>query len=92
MYNKPSYLASLAHWEEAAKAEGGSRAELAYRWDAWHSILKEEHGDALIVGAGSLEQLDETLKWVQKGKLSDAAVAAFEQVWEDVKGEGPIPM
>ncbi|KAL1897647.1 hypothetical protein Sste5346_003955 [Sporothrix stenoceras] len=91
MYNKPSYLASLAHWEEAAKAEGVSRAELAYRWDAWHSILKEEHGDALIVGSGSLEQLDETLKWVQKGKLSDAAVAVIEQIWEDVKGEGPIP-
>lgn len=92
MYNKPSYLASLAHWEAAAKAEGVSRAELAYRWDAWHSILDEKHGDALIVGAGSLTQLDETLKWVQKGKLSDAAVAAIEKVWEDVKGEGPVPM
>ncbi|CAK7200348.1 hypothetical protein SEUCBS139899_003040 [Sporothrix eucalyptigena] len=92
MYNKPSYLASLAKWEAAAKAEGVSAAELAYRWDAHHSILSGEHGDALIVGASSLDQLGETLKWVKKGKLSDAAVAAIEEVWESVKDEGPIPM
>ncbi|CAK7224761.1 hypothetical protein SBRCBS47491_005662 [Sporothrix bragantina] len=90
MYNKPSYLASLSKWEAAAQAEGVSVAELAYRWDAHHSILSGEHGDALIVGASSLEQINETNSWIKKGKVSDTAMAAIEEVWQGVKGEGPI--
>ncbi|CAK7245680.1 MAG: hypothetical protein STHCBS139747_007267 [Sporothrix thermara] len=79
-------------WEAAARAENVSAAELAYRWDAYHSELSREHGDALIMGGSSLDQLGETARWIKKGKLSDAAVAAIEEVWQSVKGEGPIPV
>ncbi|CAK7236133.1 hypothetical protein SCUCBS95973_009504 [Sporothrix curviconia] len=92
LYNKPSYLASLATWEAAAKAEGVSAAELAYRWVAHHSILSAAHGDALLVGASSLEHFSKSAAWINKGKLSDAAVAAIEEVWQSVKGEGPLPL
>ncbi|OAA67344.1 NADP-dependent oxidoreductase domain protein [Niveomyces insectorum RCEF 264] len=84
LYNKPAYVDSLAQWEAAAQAAGVSRAELAYRWVAWNSILRGEHGDSLIVGASTQEQLAETLGWIAHGPLDDAAVARIDKVWAGV--------
>ncbi len=74
MYAKPAYLEALAQWESIAKDEGVSRAELAYRWVTYNSPLNKEHGDAIIIGARNVEQLEETLKSVNNGSLSDKAV------------------
>jgi aflatoxin B1 aldehyde reductase len=48
MYGKPSYFDALEKWEDLAEEEGVSRAEVAYRWVAWHSPLKRENGDKVI--------------------------------------------
>ncbi|KAK4939964.1 hypothetical protein LTR10_019816 [Elasticomyces elasticus] len=88
MYMKESYLAALAKWEDIASEEGVSRAELAYRWVAYNSPLKD--GDGLIIGASRTEQLEQTLQGIKKGKLSDKAAKRIDEVWEGIKHEAPL--
>lgn len=89
MYMKESFLNALAKWEVIANEEGCSRAELAYRWVAYNSPLKKSHGDAIIVGASSKQQLEQTLKGLANGPLSDKACKGIDEIWESVKDEAP---
>lgn len=83
--SNPKFLEILAKWNAVVKGEGVDGAELAYRWVAYHSALSRVRGDALVIGASSLEQLDETLNGIRKGPLSDKAWAAIHNIWEDIK-------
>ncbi|KAM3558369.1 hypothetical protein ARSEF4850_004638 [Beauveria asiatica] len=84
----PKYLEALARWNALAETEGLSAAEMAYRWMAHHSALEGEKGDALIIGASSPEQLEESLVGIERGPLSDEACAGIQQIWETVAGAG----
>ncbi|KAH8883108.1 aldehyde reductase [Thozetella sp. PMI_491] len=86
----PKFMAALGKWVSIAEGEGIGGAELAYRWVAYHSGLKREHGDALIIGASSLQQLEETLSGIEKGPLSDTALLGIDEVWEGLKDEPPL--
>ncbi|KAJ9613114.1 hypothetical protein H2200_003055 [Cladophialophora chaetospira] len=90
MYMKPAFLEALAKWEGIASDEGCTRAELAYRWVAHSSGLKKHYGDAIIVGASSCEQLEQTLAGIEKGPLSEQALKAIDAVWEGIKHEAPL--
>lgn len=83
-------LKALAQWNIIAETEGVSPAELAYRWVAYHSALRPDHGDAFIIGASSPGQLDETLSGIKKCSLSDNACASIHKVWEELK-ESELP-
>jgi aflatoxin B1 aldehyde reductase len=87
MYNKPSFVAALDVWDQIARDEGVSRAELAYRWIVYHSKLQGDLGDAVIVGARKHEQLRETVAAIEKGPLSDHAVKRIDEVWESIKAD-----
>ncbi|KAJ7026375.1 Aldo/keto reductase [Mycena alexandri] len=60
--------------------------EVAFRWCRYHSHMKVEHGDNLIIGASSYKQLDENLVFLEKGPLPDDIVQALDQAWKKVKG------
>jgi len=75
-----------------AEQEGTTKADLAYRWVKYNSPLKPEHGDAIIIGATSLEQLEQTLAGIDKGPVSDAAAKAIDEIWEGVKGEAVLDL
>ena len=51
MYGKESLFQASEEWANIAKDAGISKAALAYRWITFHSALKAEDGDAVIVGA-----------------------------------------
>lgn len=90
MYMKPSYLEALAKWEKIAGDEGCTRAELAYRWVTYNSPLKKAQGDAIIVGASTVEQLEQTLAGIEKGPLSDKACKGVDDVWAEIQHEAPL--
>jgi len=90
MYVKPSYLEALAEWEQIAKDEGTSKADLAYRWVSYHSPLKPELGDGIIIGASRLEQLEQTIQGLNKGPLKPETAKAIDAVWEKVKHDAPL--
>ena len=90
LYNKPRMIEVLSKWEEAAKMEGTTKANLAYRWVIYNSALGEGKGDGLVIGASSVEQLEQTLEGVEEGRLSEEAVQRIDDIWEMVKDVAPF--
>lgn len=90
LYNKPKMLEALEKWEAAAKIAGTTKAALAYRWVMYNSAIKENVGDAIIVGASSVKQLEETLSCFKEGPIPEKALKQIDEVWELVKDEAPV--
>ena len=89
LYGKESLYKALEHWGEIAEKEGVSKAAVAYRWVVWHAGLDGERGDKVVIGARDVGQLEETLRAVEDGPLSERAVGRIEEIWEMVRGEAP---
>jgi aflatoxin B1 aldehyde reductase len=91
-FNRPCFLDALDKWAAVAEQEGTTKADLAYRWVKYNSALKPEYGDGIIIGARSLEQLEQTLKGLQSGPVSEVAAKAIDEIWEGVKGEAVLDL
>ena len=61
--------------------------ETALRWLNWHSLLEPERGDAIIIGASSVKQIEENLENLEKGPLPDGVVGAIGEAWKIVGGD-----
>ena len=57
-WNEP-YFNALAKIEVVAQKHGLTLAEIALRWISHHSLLKREHGDAVLIGASSVEHIEQ---------------------------------
>lgn len=90
IYNKPVFREILAEWNDIADKEGISKAELAYRWVGYNSQLKEELGDAVIFGASSIKQVEQTARGLNKGALSKEAASRIDAIWKKVEHEAII--
>ncbi|KAJ0426601.1 NADP-dependent oxidoreductase domain-containing protein [Aspergillus carlsbadensis] len=90
LYGKSWMLEGLRLWGDIAAEAGIPRAELAYRWVAFHSALRGELGDGLIFGARNTGQVEGTLRGLGKGPLPGEVVERIERVWEIVKDEAPL--
>ncbi|KAM0424373.1 hypothetical protein ACHAPT_010521 [Fusarium lateritium] len=83
-YLKPSIMAATEKALDIASAHGISGHAAALRWTAYHSQLSKVHGDALIIGASSPEQLESNMDMIEQGSLPDDVVAALEAVYEEI--------
>lgn len=90
LYARPSYLEALAEWEDIAKEANISRSDLAYRWVCYNSPLSREKGDAIIVGASSVQQLEQNLVGLAKGPLSEETARRIDEIWDKIKHEAPL--
>ena len=57
--------------------------EVAVRWIAHHSALREE--DGIILGASNNEQICETVAMIKKGPLSKEVLKTVDNVWNAVE-------
>lgn len=89
-YNRPTLVESLSEWNLIAKDAGITPSALAYRWVTYNSILSPEHGDGIIIGASSVQQLEDTLKALEDGPLDPKSSERIDKVWASVKDEAPI--
>ncbi|KAH8907692.1 Aldo/keto reductase [Coniochaeta sp. PMI_546] len=88
---RPKLVKALETWSSIADEEGCEcPAEMGYRWVAWHSALKADFGDKIVIGASRLEQVPQVVGWVKKGPLSENAAKAIDAMWEEVKDEAPL--
>ena len=92
LYNKPKLLAVLPKWHQLAQDAGCSRAELAYRWVRYHSALSSDHGDGIVLGASSPEQLHQNLTDLSNGPLDSTTVNEIESLWASVSEEAPLDL
>ena len=89
-YAKPAMLSQLAVWSEIARDAGCSPADLANRWVKYHSGLKRDMGDGIIIGARTADQLQGTLRGLEEGMLSESICKRIDAVWGVVKEEAPV--
>ncbi|KAJ3535326.1 hypothetical protein NM208_g7178 [Fusarium decemcellulare] len=87
MYVKPTIEAAVNKALEMASKHGIGGHAAALRWTAYHSILNGAHGDALVVGASSPEQLETNIDHIEEGPLPDDVAAAFEAVGHEAGDE-----
>ncbi|XP_050008420.1 aflatoxin B1 aldehyde reductase member 3-like [Alexandromys fortis] len=92
-YWKEEHFKGIALVEKALKSSYGtstpSMTSAALRWMYHHSQLKGAHGDAVILGMSSLEQLEQNLACVEEGPLEPAVVEAFDQAWDLIAHDCP---
>ena len=81
IYLKPELLEAANRVHTEAQKHGINGHEVALRWVLHHSALKGELGDGMIVGASSVEQLDDNLKMCDAGPLPDDLLKVVEDVW-----------
>lgn len=89
LYNKPSMIEYLRRFGELAEEAGVSKLGLAFRWVRYHSALSGEHGDRVIFGASSLEQVEETLAEIEKGPLEGWVAKRLDEMWKIIEKDAP---
>lgn len=88
-YWKKSYFDAVDVIKTAAEQNGVSMIDAVYRWLAYHSMLKGERGDAILIGASKLSHLRQNMASLQAGPLPEAVVAAFEEAWQHCRADSP---
>ncbi|MBR3556153.1 MAG: aldo/keto reductase [Oscillospiraceae bacterium] len=88
-YWKKSFFDGLAVIRAASEKHGIGTVEATYRWLAYHSMLKGERGDAILIGASKAEHLRQNMATVKAGPLPEDMVEAFEKAWAVTKGDSP---
>jgi aflatoxin B1 aldehyde reductase len=90
VFQKPSYMRMLEEWGKLAEESGVGRVGLAYRWVRYHSMLKGELGDEMIIGASTAEQFRQTVEEIEKGPLEEWVVKRVDELWEMVRDEAEV--
>jgi len=88
-YWKQSYFEAVNDIRMACDSEGIPMAEAAYRWLCHHSQLDATKGDAIILGASRLEQMNQNMQSLGKGVLSNNIIDAMGTAWEVAKPDSP---
>lgn len=88
-YWKKSFFDALDILLSACSDEAIKVADAAYRWLAFHSKLKEEAGDGILLGISKIEHLRQNLKAIDDGPLPDKILTAFDSAWEETKADSP---
>lgn len=88
-YWKESFFEATRLIGDACSASGIPVAEASYRWLAQHSMLEVQRGDAVIIGASRLSQLEQNLRSLEGPPLPDSVLEAFERAWGVTRDDAP---
>jgi aflatoxin B1 aldehyde reductase len=88
-YWNDAYFDALDLLRASAEKHSISVGEIAMRWLKHHSQLKEQLGDAIIIGASNVAHLTQNLKDLEGSPLPDDVVENVEKAWLLTKGVAP---
>ena len=88
-YWKKSYFEAVALLKKACDRQGIQLIDAVYRWMAYHSMLSEARGDAVIIGASKLNHLKQNMEALQAGPLPEELQAAFREAWDICRADSP---
>jgi aflatoxin B1 aldehyde reductase len=69
---------TAARIQDAAHEAGLAAHAVALRWVFYHSKLSRNEGDAVVVGADSVEQLRQNLDIIEEGPLLSNLVESWK--------------
>ncbi|KAJ2996058.1 hypothetical protein HDV02_000208 [Globomyces sp. JEL0801] len=84
-----TYFNAIEKYKKACSAHNISTVEAAHRWIMNHSKLDGSKGDAVIIGASSLEHVRQNISDCHKGPLPDSILAELEECWKIVMPVAP---
>jgi len=88
-YWKKSYFDAVEILKAACEKEGITTVEATYRWLSHHSMLKEERGDGIIIGASKLSHLMQNMETMKAGPLPESILKAFTEAWDVCRKDSP---
>uniref|UniRef100_A0A093V543 Aflatoxin B1 aldehyde reductase member 4 n=1 Tax=Talaromyces marneffei PM1 TaxID=1077442 RepID=A0A093V543_TALMA len=80
-YIRPSVISAVDAAVEIASKHGISGHAAALRWVAYHSVLDAKYGDAIVLGASKVEQLQQNMDIVEAGPLPEEVAEAYSGVF-----------
>jgi len=83
-YWHPAYFQAVDELRGIAQAAGRTLVELSLSW-----ILHHTAADCVILGASSMQQLDENLAALDSPPLPDEVVTSCDNVWRTLRGVTP---
>ncbi|KAJ7171728.1 Aldo/keto reductase [Mycena crocata] len=83
-WNEP-YFDALSTIRPVVEKHNLTMAEVALRWVSHHSLMKREHGDSVLIGASSLNHIEQNLIDLEKGPLPEEVLKALDEAWIHVK-------
>jgi aflatoxin B1 aldehyde reductase len=89
IYLKDALLSSAKKVHDAAERAGISGHAVALRWMLHHSALRGDLGDAMIIGASSVQQLNSNLEICEAGPLPSDLVKVVEDIWTLARDSAP---
>jgi len=84
-YWKSEYFDVLQALGERSNELGVTQVEVAMSWLTHHSMMDTERGDAIILGASKLSQLDENLLAIKAEPLDQSILDILDKGWEIIK-------
>jgi aryl-alcohol dehydrogenase-like predicted oxidoreductase len=84
-YWHEQYFNAVQRLQEIAASAGRSLISLSLNW-----LLHHTPADCIILGASSMQQLNENLSAGEEGPLSEEVVKACDKVWQDLRGPLPV--
>jgi 1-deoxyxylulose-5-phosphate synthase len=84
-YWHEQYFQAVERLKQIAQSAGRSMVSLSLNW-----LLHHAAADCIILGASSMEQLNQNLVAAEEGLLSEDVVNACDQVWQDLRGPLPV--
>ncbi|KAJ7499457.1 Aldo/keto reductase [Mycena latifolia] len=84
-YWKEPYFDALKSIRPVVEQHNLTMVEVALRWISHHSLMRREHGDAVLIGASSLNHIEQNLIDLEKGPLPDEVLKALDEAWFNVK-------
>lgn len=88
-YWKKSYFDAVEVIKTAVVKHKITTVEATYRWLAYHSMLRADRGDAILIGASKLDHLKQNVEVLNAGPLPEAVVEAFNAAWDISKADSP---
>ncbi len=84
-YWKAEYFDGLQQLTERCGELDVTHVEVAMSWLLNHSMLDAEQGDAIILGASRIEQLEENLKAITAEPLDQSILDILDAGWETIR-------
>lgn len=94
--NRPNYM--KRYWKESlfgatklimnvCEKHDIGIVEATYRWLAYDSMLNNDRGDAILVGASKLGHLEQNMNSLLAGPLPEDIIKSFSEAWEICKAD-----
>lgn len=83
-YWHPAYFEAVEKLRAIAAQSGRSLVSLALNW-----LLHHTQTSCIILGASSVEQLNQNLAAAEEGSLPEETVRACDQIWQSLRGITP---